>query len=765
MSNKKAIAYMIVGLMFLSAFVVVADHSSATVINPNNSYDLEIRYTDLDDTVRHRAENITFWITMYNGGSTTLTNCNLSVNTTIRDMDGNVVNSPLTWTNQDVNDNVTLSRFGGSHTFSGFGAIIKPDAKYGVYNVTVYMTFKDGGTSHGYEGYILFEIGPRAQVYYYGSTPNMWPGEVGHELRPGLVLSETLHNVYWNISVPDSDFQFQGDSPSSTGVYESDVSSGYVWFERFLVDVSKDKAPGVYTFPMTLEYLISGQMIQDELILNVTVKRLGTIEVSSDVSQIDRGVSTMNITFYFTNTGNVDLTNLKVRLDDAEDYFSIPKEVIRYEGDRPIYRDEWVNVGNVSAGETASKVIKIIIDSHLPAGKHKVLFDFKAEYENGTVHSAWRWESSPDNGSSAHYMPEWWGTYMGSSWGYYPDDSRTQHIGAYVMLDVVGDVFDMKITPSWGVSSSVASLIKDETTISLRVQNNEARSYRDLSFFVFTGPSSPFVNVDDPGAQWSEPFNVSRLYGGSSTTISLHVKMRSGMLAGYYDVPIKVTATDLAGGNTVENEVTTRMLITGSGAKPVITSVSTGEVSPGKTFAVRVTIENTGDDVAKNLMVKLAVQNSLEGSDIALVSGPPKVDELNPGESTTLEFTFVASSDLERSQTYPIDAEISYDNMFKGDSDVETQQIGIQSSSKGVNTSDIMTWLLIVLIVLAIIGSILLIVKSVRSGKHETAPAQTVESAEPAPSVEPEPVEPVEAPEEPVEPASEPPEEGGETEF
>ena len=707
---RKIMAVLGVWLMLFSALMVVAGNGSADVVNTGNSFGVRIWYTSLDDATRGRAENVTFSITMRNGGGSTITNCNLSVNTTIRDADGNVVSSPLTWMNQDVNDDVSINPYGGSHEFSGFIAVIKSNAEYGTYNVTVYMTFKDGsGNNHGYEGYILFDIGPRAEVWDYASGgTSVWPGEIGHELYPGLFLSENLHDVYWNISAPDSDFRFQGDNPSVAGVYEADVSSSYVWYESFLFDVSKDKAPGVYTFPMTLEYLISGQRIRDQLSINVTVKRLGTIEMSSDVSRIDRGVSTMNITFSFTNTGNVNLTDLKVQLDDTEDYFTIPKEVIRYEGGRPIYKDDWVTIGNISVGQTVSKVIKIIIDSHLPAGEHKVLFDFMADFENGTTQSSWAWDSSPADGSSAHYMPEWWGTFMGSSWGYYPEDSETGHTGAYVMFDVVGDTFDMEMNPPWGWSVTTASLISEENTLSFNVNNNEARTYRDLSFFISTDSSSPFVSAKDETAPWSEPYNVSMLGAGGTCLISLNVKVRPGTLAGYYDVPIKVTATDVAGGNTVENEVMTHILITGSGANPVITSISAGDIKAGKTFTVTVNVENTGDDVARNLQIRLAVQNLMGSSDIALLSGAPMVDRLAPGENTTLQFTFMASSHMKGGNTYPIDATITYDNMYLGDSTTQTQQIGVQSSGGlPVDLPEILMVLLVILVLIGIIGGIM----------------------------------------------------------
>ena len=697
--------------MLFSALVVVVGNGGAEVINTDNTYGVYISWTTLDDSTRFRGENVSFDIRI--GTQTTIDNCNLSISSTVRDADGNTVTSPFIWHTQDVPDDVTISSW-SYHTFSGFSATIRPDTLYGTYNITAHLSFKDSDDSspQSYEGCILFDVGPRVVVTGQTTT---YPGEIGHPLNLDLNTPTDIHDVYWNISVPDSDFQFAGDNPSVASAYKADVyyySSWWPeWSESYSFNVTKNKAPGWYMAKCTVEYTLNGERIRDENEINITVKSLGTIEMSSDVSQIDRGISTMNISFSFTNTGNVNLSALKIRLDQvSRDYFIIPQEVERYEGDTPIYKDEWVSIGDISMGQTASKAIKIIIDSHLPAGQHKVLFDFKADFENGTVQSSWRWDSSPDDGSSAHYMPYWNLDVNGASFSYQPDDSKTLHEGAYVMFDVVGEVFDMEITPSLGLSQSTASLIREENTLSFTVQNNENRNYRDLSFFVSTASSSPFVNTKNVDAPWSEPYNVSRLYGGRSAGITLQVKMRAGTLAGYYDIPIKVTATDVAGGNTVENEVTTRMLITGSGANPVITSISAGDIKAGKTFTVTLNVKNTGDDVARNLQVRLAVQNLLGDSDVALLSGAPVVDSLEPGENTTFQFTFVAASHMKGGGTYPIDAEITYDNMFRGDSDSQTQQIGIQSQpGLPIDLPGILMILLVILVLIGIIGGIMFI--------------------------------------------------------
>ncbi|GEM_PF-6205253 len=773
---RKIMAIVGVWLMLFSALAIVVGHSSAEVINHSNSYGVFIADagTTLDDSTRYRGENVTFDIEI--GTATQIDHCNLSVSSVVRDEKGNQITpSPLVWHTQDVMDDVTIGEwwYSSYHVFHGFSATIRSDTPYGTYNITAHLSFKDhdDGSVQSYEGYVLFDVGPRVVITGQTST---YPGEIGHALNLNLDTPTDIHDVYWNVSVPDSDFQFEGDNPSVATAYQADVyyysSWSPEWSESYSFNLTKDKLPGIYSFECAVDYTVDGQRVRDTSHVNVTVMPLGTIEMSSDVSQINRGVSTMNISFSFTNTGNVNLTDLKVRLDNVEDYFLIPQEVERYEGGTPIYKNEWVSIGDVSMDHSVSKVIKIIIDSHLPAGQHKVLFDFKADFENGTVQSSWRWVGNPEDGSSAHYMPYWSGEVNAASFDYRPDDSKTMHGGAYVMFDVVGDVFDMEITPSWGLSQSVASLISEENTLSFTVQNNEARNYRDLSFFVSTGPSSPFENVKNPNEAWSEPYNVSRLYGGSSVVITLQVKMRAGTVAGYYDVPIRVTATDIAGGNTVENEVTTRMLITGSGANPVITGISTGDIKPGKTFTVTVSVENTGDDVARNLQVNLAVQNLLGVSDIALLDGAPKVDSLAPGENTTFRFTFMASTHLKGGNTYPINADITYDNMYRGDSASQTQQIGVQSSAGlPIDLMGVLMILLVILVLIGIIGGIMFLrgsrrpkqISPISAQKYESLPEEPEPTSPASPDYYEGPTEPP-APQPTMEPESEEQEEPGE---
>ncbi len=735
MVNKKAIALILVSMMVFSGLAILAENTEAQVVNTPNNFHVMISATNLDDHTRYRGENVTFYVRMYNDGSQTLYHCNLSVNSEVHDANGNPVTSPFNWHKQDVNDDVTMgtSYPSDSHTFNGFNAIIKSDAPYGTYNITVHMSFKNStGAKFSYEGYVLFKIDSRMIVGVdWGNK--VYPGELHHTLAMDVYSVETVHDVYWNISSDDHDFEFPAGADTT---HRSDFYSYSNWQHYFIFNVTKQKAPGNYRFNWKIEYTVDGRRVSDDGNFNVTVNSLGTIEMSSTTTDIQRGTSTMNVTLSFTNTGNVDLKDLKIKLDGASTaYFTIPQQVERYEGSHAIYSNPWVYVGNITQGQTTTKTVKLIIDSHLPAGEHKVLFDFKATYANGTVYSYWSWDSSPMDGSAAHYMPRW--RAWDSSWRYYPDDSRTLHPGAFVFFNITGDVFDMELTASsTGIYGGSVSLIREDNMLKLRVENNEYRDYRDLSFFVSTGADSPFINPTNPASDWSEPYNVSWLNGGSSAYISLHVKTKPGISSGYYDVPVRIRATDMTSYNTVENTVTARILITGSGAKPVITGMNVGDIKAGKTFTVTITVKNEGDDVARNLMINLAVDNSLEGSDIALVSGPPKIDSLAPGENATVQFTFVASSSLKGSQAYPITAYMSYDNMYRGDSDSTAQQVGIQSPSR-VTTPEIMSWLIIILLILAIIGAILLMVKGM---KKKEEPATTTVAPAPAP----EPAAPVE---------------------
>ncbi len=734
--------------MLISGLAVLSGTSTAQVINQPNDYNIRIGGTDLDNHARYRGENLTFYVEIENNGGQTIYHCNLSINSDVHDENGDSVISPFIWKKQGINDDATIGTgWYNTHTFSGFNAVIKSDAAYGTYNVTAKLTFKNStGAVHSYEGWILFRIAPRMYVYSTSGT-YMYPGEVNHRVNVGIDSGnhETVYNVTVTLNAPDKDFTFNGSDPARVKFNMGDLDNTDFWagIERhFTTNVTKDKNAGGYPLKWTVKYRTNdGFVITDEGSFNLTVRSLGTIEMSSNVKSIDRGTSTMMVTLTINNTGNMNLTNLKIKLDDVtrnSGYFMLPQEIDHYEGSHPVYKSVWVDVGNVSKGGSIQTDLKIIVDSHLPAGEHKVLFDFMADTDKGMIESDWHYYCCPSDGSPSHYIPRWTGDFL----DYEPKDTQTMHPGAFIMVNVTGQVFDMDVNPIYGLGVPSVSMVKEENFLELKVSNNEARTYRDMSFVISTGPDSPFMNPSNTSSEWSEPYNVTRLSAYSTAIITLRVSVKPGTTAGYYEVPMMIKGTDLTTSKEVSVDSSTRVLIVGSGAKPVITDISYGDIKAGQTFKVTLTVTNNGDDVARNLFVNLMV--SPDQDNIALINGAPRVDSLAPGQSTTLEYTFVASPHIDASHAYPITAEMSYDNMYKGNSDTVDQQIGVSASSGSVNMKDITNILVMILLIIAIIGGILLLTKGMKKENPPAAVQQPAPEPEPAEGVEEMP--PVEEP-------------------
>jgi hypothetical protein len=240
--------------------------------------------------------------------------------------------------------------------------------------------------------------------------------------------------------------------------------------------------------------------------------------------------------------------------------------------------------------------------------------------------------------------------------------------------------------------------------VPLTFRNNEKIPIGDIDPSLMVGPGTPFLA---PGASSATlvhptiapgsavaPFSLAP---GAVATVTFLVNLntawwQSGSVGpGTFLAMVMVNSTDTDSGvRTVSQGIPVNIEFVGFGPNLLPTATTNSNIVPGQPFTMNITINNSGDDVARNIEVAITAPAetldllnnffnpgrnvSLHMSDFgaadfndmvlaqaqaqrALSSPTPKVvhihiDRLGPGQSETVEFTFVADSNLIPGVTY-----------------------------------------------------------------------------------------------------------------
>ena len=688
MQDNKIMAFAITMLMLVGIFAGIATRVDADIINDPSSY-IQVGDTNLDNHAWYRGDDVTFYLYVENTGYNDVYHCNVSISDTVLGGDGNPVDSPfLRWDKKAVNDNATIRGYYyyyDGHYFNGFSATIKTSATYGEYILIANITYKDGyGNAYTTQSKITFYIDPMVKVYGdikacpKGSTSSVTVYIDGY-------LS--INNVYLNITPPDADFTFSGGS-SSVGV--AHINSLYdTWSPSYVVKVSKTKQMGTYTGKARIEYTYNGYRISDNFDIPFIISPNPVLNMSYIPQYVDRAAGEIRFNISLSNTGNIELKNIKLWIgNDSDDYFSIPEHLSYYMGDKAKLYGGYLWVKSLGVGENTSVSFYAIMDIHTPTGLHKILLDYQAsyEYENHSYKVGEDWD---------YGKPGWYGN----------SPCMNQYIrknGYSINVKVKGNMPDFDFVYVDRTVPKIGPAGHDILTYT--IVNNEYRSYSDISIYVKT-LSTPLSNPDNSSNRWFKAGYLKSIYDQNS--VDLELTTDEDAIAGYYKIPVKIDAIDSLTGEKVTSQSTIPIIISGNGARLIVSEKKVmGSVRPDEGFRLNITIKNVGNDAAKNVIVKLS-----DSQYFTMLGGPETIEEISPGESRSVEIICLASESIEPSKTYVPELNISYDNMFGKAGIQEKEPIGITADSySDISGMDVLmsaTFILILLLA-AYLGLLLL---------------------------------------------------------
>ncbi len=649
----------IAALLVLVALAFVAFTGSASIESGSDDLDVYIYSESLDyQSIYVGDEDVQFYIRMRNGYDDSsddddpIRNCNLSIDNTVRDENGYQTTSPIAnWDTREVEADATIYE-GSYYSFSTFQFDVRANAKPMVYNLTVVMDFRlDTGTRSSHVGYIHFDISPRAEV---SDVYGLYPGDKQRSIDINIDVYATLTDSRIYVTAP-SGFSWFGTTGDTASAFR-EGSWYYDWYPTFSISVEQGLPPGPYQGSYRLEYENSDDVqCAEEGDIEFNVNPLPMLTAAFQAASVDQGTTeyTMNVTF--SNSGNVDLYEVKVWIDDISDAF-IFTAADHYEGSGTVSYSE-VDIGDLRMGKSVSVDIDVILDAYIPEGKHKVLMDFSGFFfdpvqdSHGRVTTYW-------TSSSRGYYPvvrvDTSNIYLN------PDYSSVK--GTFAMLTVVDDTAEVRVD-----SSSVLELGGQlmDNWVTLYVDNFGNVDYDNVVLRVETNTeASPFLNPVDPDATASEDIRMSgTMRANRGYYVTAHLTIGPGTSPGVYNVPVMMTGINADTGSAFETGLEARITLRGVGPRLEISDVEPAEVRSGDDFTLKLKVTNVGDDTAWGVLMSVPPnvhpETGRAAGVVAAVNTPEPqalplyLGDIAPGETVMVEVPMKCSRSSEPGQVYP----------------------------------------------------------------------------------------------------------------
>ena len=749
---KKEIA-MLMGIVMIAAlFAALPSVSAYPNYSESNRWNLKITDDGLREAYYSPGEqNVSFNITITNdnGGSDTddADDCTLIVSTDVRDTTGNiVVPSPIShWDHRQDGGRGTNISEGQRHVFGPLQFDISPNAHTGIYRLYVSMRFTDSGDNNQYtfNGWVEFKI---YDVVVHDPAA-VYAGEKFTPLN--ILLTDEgngISDVHMNVSHIPTGISFDQKSAWVPGSLPATLG--------YRIDVERNVSPGVYDLNYELQYTNNHSAIGIQNgVFHIIVEFTPVITASLTghnitVIQGNQSIPAMGVNF--TNAGNVPLRDMAIDLAYDGTFFFEPAAY--YEGNASSNSQEPVRVSEVhidslGVGETAEGTWYVALNPYIQPGEHKILFTWSATYfDNGATNRATHYvdvqmQWGGNSSASSPLMPEMRFN-DGSGW----TNWSAWIAGPYVMLDVIDNHTDM----------SASSIKNDETghaffdtsndslmnvEISSVIHNFEMVDFLELKASLKVGSGTPFFNPTDHSLTSVENDHVlsnSSISAGGNATMFWHVDVDPNIHPGMYTTYITLSGRNAVTTGYFNTTIPVSVEIRGIGPIPMISSVVTGDVEPGKIFYMNLTIENKGDDTARNVFVMLPGDfgsnwevidgfvdsissynythygesrsrnvtsnhitleqlnindaKDIVGLDLYMrgVYNPPsaeiwliKTDNLAPGQSLNVSFKMMSNINMVKGKPYEEDVFIRYSDSY-GDSRAFVEPLTLRTTSPGL---------------------------------------------------------------------------------
>jgi len=450
----------------------------------------------------------------------------------------------------------------------------------------------------------------------------LFAGDEFREIDVNLNPGPALDNVFLNITAPDADFTWgsptdPGDATTAVGWDPGVVPAGGQDFP-YRIYVTADKDPGVYSGAYTIDYTVGGTRCYETGEETDFYVYFTPIVTATGTAIIQQGTTSADISVTFENTGNIDLSQVEVKIaDQSLAYLIIPDDY--YEGAGTVITDQWTPIGDLNKdapGNTFDAVLRVGFDSTIPPGEHKILFDWQCYYSDSAelrtqtrvvdVDADWYNGPAPN--------PPYEERVAGIRTMDADDFEFNVHTGAFVFIDVtpaaelnIDALYDANDQPGFFTTQNIR-LDRDLIDFRVRIEltNNEEYNLDDVVLKLETSTTSPFENPVDTASGWSEEVEIADLNSGWTEYPVFQVNLRDGAQAGIYELQMNLTGVKESLREDVAGTMYVRITID---TIPAIVTVSTvvgvPEIVPGEPFDLTVTLTNHGDDTARDIWLLL----------------------------------------------------------------------------------------------------------------------------------------------------------------
>lgn len=498
-----------------------------------------------------------------------------------------------------------------------------------------------------------------------------------------------------------------------TAAVDPATAGGGLVDNMWRLDVTGTPNPGVYDVAFSSVYkrdldtsterTITEQGTSTKFVIDYTPILLAELPAAVTMQQGD--FSTFNVRF--RNAGNVPLNDLFAEPaadGPAGDFFFAGTS--HYENDDATQQRR-ASLGDLAVGGVSGDVAVTV--SHvllLPGGVHRIAFRWNGWlFDTGATEVASNWYRVGGFMTDADAAP------------------KTPEVGR-LFRDVnengIFDAGDGLVPGEWpgafvevaahdpapSVFATTGALTTADVTsipVAVTLANSERFAWLETTPRLKVGPGTPFLAPGN-SSQTSllptvGPFTIGAVGAGDATKVATFITdlnvawwKTNSVDPGSFDATVLFSATNAdTGARTSDAPLVFKVELVGFGPN-VLPSVSSNEpILPGKTFKLTMTLQNTGDDVARNIEATLTVPTrttavldnffaahrnvSLRMTDFGAgtyqdmvmaealaeraLSSPGgrivvvTVERLEPGESTTVVFELVADPNIVPGATYP----------------------------------------------------------------------------------------------------------------
>jgi hypothetical protein len=728
-----------IGLLLASSFVWSPSEVDATIVNIGDDRGIYIYTENLDgQTIYVGDRGVDFYLRIRNGDNDEfvdddpIRHCNVTIDEVVRDTDGNVVTTPISnWIVRENLANATLYDGGSFHTFYGFEFDVKPDADTTTYNLTVKMRYRTSDDySASFTGYIHFDISPRAALY---DVTGLYPGDRKKAIDVHVDVYSTMTDTTLELTAPNG-FSWYGSSTQTISAYR-DGSWSYDWYVPFTISVHQGMEPepeghkGVYRLmyenPYGLHIIEMGEIA-------FHVGALPMLTASMEMDEFVQGTTTTTLTVEVENTGNVDIMEGKVWIDDVSTAF-LYTAADHYEGSDTVSYSE-VGFGDLRMNEQTTVEFPLVVNTFIPEGKHKLLFDFSCTFLD-PLSKAYR------------DVYTWW--YPDSDGAYpvvnidggniYLQSETSELAGTFETIQVLDESVEVRVESV--TTLDLGGQLVDNWVV-LYVENYGNVDYDNVVVALETNSEeSPFLNPVDRDSPVAEEIVMgSTLVAGRTYSAAAHLTIKRGTEPGVYLVPMDLSGINADTGTVFQTELEARITLRGIGPRLKITEVSPSEVSPGDDFTLELTVSNVGDDTAWNTVLSVPPswtekEGAPSGVENAVSTPEPEslpihLGDLRPGDQMTIEVPMRCSDCVEGGSIFPfyfcINCTDSYG--YHPQDDALNYEVAIKTKSSMTDSP----WLtVIVVVVIGFIIVLAIVVTRRRGGGSVETPR--MEPGPPAP--------------------------------